>query len=184
MAARKQDLVEVAAVEEDLLENDLVDRATLSTTLPLIKGARVVYLGGNPHYSITVMGRLMVDTVLDEESEGGEVVQLKTCVEEGSTPYDFSDLDSKKRRIKLNRFPSTAPAAVANKRFLWCEHPEHLRKFHRGEVVGRESPAEKARMFRVLVPPEVRPIWIEYVQRVERWSRRKSAQVQETRTEG
>ena len=181
--AEPMDPEEIAELREGLegLEDELVDSASMNMALPLITGGRVIYLGNQPHYSTTLKGHVTREVVEDADDPSGKVV-IKSCEPDLHTPYDFSDRDNRKRKIMVNRYPEGGgvPGVVAGRRWVSCEHPEHLRQFQRGEVVGRESQNEKLRMFKLVVPLNVRPIWLEYVARVERWKKAKSGQMAET----
>ena len=174
--------VEVDGQDFDAISDEIVEDQVLAEGLPLIKGARVVYIGAKRNMSLPMKGRLLDEPVYSEtdiemttDQDGNDVPvldengkekplqidTLKTAITEGFQSYDFATHDSKGRPIKQHRLPMDAPAEIAGRRYSIVEHPDHLMTFQ------RRVDANGTREFRVLVPKKYRQVYQDYVSQID-----------------
>lgn len=153
---------------EAIFDEAIVEDADVEVTLPRIPSARVLYLGGNPKKSVSLVGQMILETWQDED--GTERRDLTPSLEGGCACYDFASRDNRGRIIELHIMPRTSSPRMRGKPFARVEHPEHLRHFLRAK--GRD----KRREFEVVVPdPQARERFRRYVMDKDRQQGRRNA---------
>lgn len=100
---------------------------------PIVK-ARVVYLGGNPKFSLPMKGRILVESLStgDQDQDGNEIMEeTRKVTSSGFSTYSFATHDELGRRMESRFFmPASHRDPVARgKRFVIVEHPDHLWRF-------------------------------------------------------
>lgn len=136
-------------------------------TRPIVRGARVVYLGGNRHKSVPLKGKIA------QERFGEETVE--SVIDSGFTAYDFSTHDARGRVIEARMMPAThKEPAVRGKPFVDCQHPDHLWQFSQ-----RRGPDGQPD-FKVVVPRESVRLVEEYFLAQQRGQRRRARELAET----
>jgi hypothetical protein len=170
--------MEMDGQDFEAISDEIVEDQELSHGLPLIKGARVVYIGAKKNMSLPMKGRILDEPIYSEteveaDADGNAVLDengrekplqvdtLKTCIPDGFQSYDFSTVDSKGRPIKQHRLPADAPTEIAGRRYSVVEHPDHLMAFQ------RRTDANGTREFRVLVPKSKRQVYQDYVSQMD-----------------
>lgn len=183
--------VEVDGQDFEAISDEIVEDQELSHGLPLIRGARVVYIGPKRNMSLPMKGRLLDEPVYSEteievDADGNPVLDengrekplqvdtLKTAIMEGFQSYDFSTHDSKGRPIKQHRLPADAPTEIAGRRYSIVEHPEHLMTFQ------RRVDLNGTREFRVLVPKNKRQVYQDYVSQMDHQAGRNTLLLKKT----
>lgn len=199
MAAAEDAQETAEETEEEGLEPvglELVEERQTRSRLPVIEGAIVVYMGSRKDMSLALVSSVYVNQVAtgDKDERGEDVMYVtKECDPNDVTTqgYDFSTHDTRGRFITMWLTPQISEKRIVpgtktvldgaklrvdlrGKPFKTCEHPEHLRRFMRYRNPNNE------REFEVLVPPRVRQIFDQYVDRKERALRVSDQQLQET----
>lgn len=143
-------------------ESALVEEQEAEIRLPVIPGARVVYLGPSKKMSKPLVGAVNVEP---PDPETGHVE--KSCTLDGQINiYDFTVLDARNRPIPTRLAPMNLPARMAHLRgkpTCVVEHPEHLRWFFRYRNANKEKEFEI-----VIADPVLKARWIDYVAQAER----------------
>jgi hypothetical protein len=122
------------AEEKSLVTEQSLSPEAMGESFPVIT-VRIVYLQTNPFKTERVKGQMIMETVgqrLEKDElppEGGwtgdNIIHLnKRKSAEGYTVYDFSAVDSKGRKRKDGWTPD-------GKRFVLCEHLDHMLYFYR-----------------------------------------------------
>lgn len=186
--------------------DDMIVRdADTDISLPLVEGARVVFMGNSRRFSQPLRGAMTVEDIemapAEYDAAGvmtkkGEMFHSRIPQEVGTgasiTSYDFASHDSRGKLILSRLMPSVqevpdgqggtvrmgVPAELRGKPFNLVEHPEHLRIFHRMRDVGG------AKMFTVLVPHRFRGVFLNYMSDVERKIGRERAEEEYTMNPG
>lgn len=122
----------VDVAEPEALEISVTPTAS-PTRRPLVK-AQVVYLGSRRNYSIPMKGRIRTERLPTghQDAQGDdEMAERKDVTASGFQPYDFTTHDQLGRRYEAKYFiKSSHPNPTARgKRFVICEHPDHLWRF-------------------------------------------------------
>lgn len=176
-AAEAEAREDLALQADEDNEYDVVDsRPREARRTPVFAGCKVVYMGAATNKSVTLVGRLLVENIEnDEPGPDGKPTYtvLKTCTDEGTTPYDFTTRDSRGAIIRTRLMPAKSPLGTANRPFAVVEHPEHLHTFQRMRN-GNESE------FLVLVPRSIRADYEEFVRRRERTEADRASLFEET----
>ena len=157
--------------------------------LPHIPGGRVIYLGPSKRKSISMSGIIQIErwetqaakiqpAVINQAT--GAVISPEQILEPakfderrypdsegGNCCYDFSTHDARGRIINVRIIGASDKTAINDPRLrgkTWsrCEHPEHLRRFHRARDANRDPE------FLIQVPRR-------YQEQFERWVRDREA---------
>jgi len=130
-----------------------VEDEEVEINFPVIEGGVVIYLGNSRRKSLSLKGKLFVErweVPLDPARPGAPPVfeVAKSASDEGgNTVYDFATHNSRRQLIVSRLVPGTADPRLRGRPWTFCEHPEHLRRFHR----SRDRNGD--REFIVRVPP-------------------------------
>jgi hypothetical protein len=125
MARRATEAEEKALVTEQTLSSEAMGESFPNITV------RIVYLQTHPHKTERVKGTMLMETVgqrlekSEPNPEASNIVHLnKRKSDAGYTDYDFSAVDNKGRRRKDGW-------TADGKRFVHCEHLDHMLYFYR-----------------------------------------------------
>lgn len=161
-------------LQDEFTQYAQVEQAPIKKVLPLFR-ARVLYLGGQRHHSVTLPGVVYVSRI---EVAPGEFMETREGKEgEATQVYDFSSHDIIGRLIAQRLWPATAQdPMLRNRPWLEIEHGEHLRWFLR----ARDGKGQA--VYAVLPHREHKAAFNEYVMEKQRGEQAQEAFVEELRT--
>lgn len=139
MARRATEAEEKSLVTEQALTSEAMGEVFPNITV------RIVYLQTHPHKTERVKGTMLMETIgqrleKDEPNpEASNIVHLnKRKSDAGFTDYDFSAVDNKGRRRKDGW-------TADGKRFVTCEHLDHMLYFYRLKDDRDQTPIYEVR---------------------------------------
>lgn len=172
---------EIRALEdpEDLVAADeflALDAPPGPRRKPIVE-ATVVYLGGHPHYSCSMRGRVFEERV---EQEDGSVAVTKRVADAGFTKYVFETHDRLGRLERRRIMPARAPVGARGRPCAVVQHPDHIMRFDEGIRYREDGRLER---FLVLFTGPERDkhkrIMDEYAARVRRYRQQEQDELAE-----
>lgn len=137
----------------EVAEQEVGLSESLQTPEKPVVDAKVVYLGSNPKMSLSLKGRLVVETA-------GNGKQIRTPTRAGREHYDFASTGSDGELIEGRTMPPNHPLIeVRGRPFCGCAHPDHLFEFSQ-----QRDPATKQPLFRIVASAQNMSLIQEYVQ--------------------
>lgn len=176
-AAETGQAEEALPLEETAMDETALRTATVRPTRPVIR-AKVVYLGGDPHRSQALAGRVMSEPVEWGDDKDGKRVPIrfsKKIASTGNTSYVFHMRDAAGDLITTRIMPDTHPVhEVRGRVFDWVEHPDHAYEF-----ALKVDPTSKRPEFQIVGDAKTMALLEEYSMRKNRAKRDKKRDYQE-----
>ena len=177
-AATKED---IRALDEDLVpagEFLSLDAPPGPRTKPIVE-AIVVYLGGHPHYSCAMQGRIFSESV---EEEDGTSTLRETAGAAGFTKYIFEVHDRLGRLNRARTIGDRAPIQARGRPYDTVKHPDHIMKFDEGINYGDGRVERFLVLFTGADRERSKRLMDEYAARVRRYRQREQDELEENVT--
>lgn len=179
-SATKDDIRNLVEDPDDLVAAEeflALDAPPGPRSKPIVE-ATVVYLGGHPHYSCSMRGRIFEESA---EQEDGTVTVKKSVADAGFTKYVFETHDRLGRLERRRVMPARAPVGARGRPYAVVQHPDHIMRFDEGIRYREDGRLER---FLVLFTGSDRDrskrLMDEYAARVRRYRQREQEELEDT----